>query len=75
MTGGFMTMNTVPCLLILNLITDITVDCVSDAADHPITTAMQMNIEILIDAAPEGKTLLFKKLSSNEWKYNRIIEL
>jgi len=70
-----MTMNAVPCLAVLNLIIDITVDCVSDAADHPITTAMQMNVGILTDAAPEGKTLSFKKLSSNEWKYNRIIEL
>lgn len=70
-------MNTpgIPFLSVLNLIIDITIECISDAAEHPITTAMQMNVELLTDAAPEGKKLLFKKLSSNEWKYNQIIEL
>jgi hypothetical protein len=56
-------------------VTDIVIDCISDAADHTITTAMQMNVELLGNAAHDGKVLLFKKISSGEWKCDQIVEL
>lgn len=66
---------TVPFLSDLNFITDIVVDFTSKAPDQPITTAMQMNVEVLSDAAHDGKYLLFKKISSSEWEYDQIVEL
>ena len=72
---GSSTANTVPFLAVLNFIADIAVDCISDAANHPITTAMEMNVELLSDAAHNRKFLLFKKTSSSEWKYDQIVEL
>jgi len=72
MTGGFID-SEYPS--VLNFITDIIVDCISDASDHPITIAMQMNVELLNDATHDGQILLFKKISSSEWKYDRIVEL
>jgi hypothetical protein len=67
--------DTVPFLSVLNFITDIVIDCVSNAADHPNTTATQMKVELLSEAARDGKILLFKQISSSEWKYDRIVEL
>jgi hypothetical protein len=62
--------NTVPLLSVLNFITDIVIVCISNAADHPITTAIEMKVELLSDAVHDGKFLLFKKISSSEWKYD-----
>lgn len=65
----------IPFLSVLNFLTDIVVDCISNAADHPIATIMQINIELLSDAVQNGKTLLFKKISLSKWKYDRLVEL
>jgi hypothetical protein len=72
---GSSSANTGPFLSVLNFITDIVVDCISNADDHPITTATQMKVELLGDTAHDGQILLFKKISSGEWKYDRIVEL
>ena len=72
MTGGFIDR---PFLSVLNFIIGIVIECISNAVDHPITTAKQINVELLSDEVHDGKILFFKKISSSKWKYNRIVEL
>lgn len=74
MTGGFI-VRVGEYLSILNFIIDIVINYIPNTTDHPITTSMQMNIEILSDAMHDGKSLSFKRMSPSEWKSDRIVEL
>jgi hypothetical protein len=59
----------------LNINTDILIECVLNTTNHPNSTMAQMNVELLNNTTDGGEILLFKKISSSEWKYDRIIEL
>lgn len=59
----------------LNINTDIVIECVLNTTNHPNSTTVQMNVELLNNTTDESEILLFKKISSSEWKYDRIVEL